>query len=126
MSLSEVFLAAAAILSAVGALGAVFYKRRQPELDQATAAHQLVSSDAVKTEIERSSRALNAARDLRVLDLENWADEMRPWVYGVRTRDDMMCDLIKKAYEKLQMPIPDIPELPDTPKFPEPRPVLKP
>jgi hypothetical protein len=121
MSWSEGLLAAAAILSAVGAIGSVFYKRRQPELDEATAAHQLVSSDAVKTEIERSSRELNAARDLRVLDLEKWADKMRPWVWEVRTTFDRMCVLMREDRVALGLEMPDL-KLSEPPEFPPPRP----
>ncbi len=121
MTWSEALLGAAAILSSLGAIGTLFYKRRQPELDQATAVHQLVTSDAVKTEIERSSRALNAARDLRVLDLEKWADQMRPVIWKIKGRDDVMCDLIKGAYVKLALPAPTIPEFPEIPEFPAPR-----
>lgn len=120
MSWSEALLAAAAIISAIGAVGAVFYKRRQPELDQATAAHQLVSSDAVKTEIEKSSRELNAARDLRVLDLEKWADRMRPWVWEVRTTFDRMCGLMREDRAALGLDMPAL-TLSEPPEFPPPR-----
>ena len=113
--------AGVAVFSAAAALLAVFYKRKQPMLDEATAAHQLVSSDAVKTEIERSSRELNAARDLRVLDLEKWADRMRPVIWKIKARDDVMCDLIKGAYSKLTLPVPVIPDFPVIPEFPAPR-----
>jgi hypothetical protein len=120
---TEVLLAAAAIGSPLAAFAAVYYKRRQPELDQATAAHQLISSDAVKAEIERSSRELNAARDLRVLDLEKWADKMRPVIWKIKARDDVMGELIKGAYAQLTLPAPMIPEFPEIPEFPAPRPL---
>jgi histidinol dehydrogenase len=123
MTWSEGLLAGAAILSALGAMGAVFYKRRQPELDEATAAHQLVSSDAVKTEIERASRELNAARDMRVLDLEKWADKMRPVLWKIKDRDDVMCEMVRTAYARLGLSPPHIPDFPEVPEFPPPRPM---
>lgn len=113
--------AVVSVLSVISALVAVFYKRKQPELDHATAAHQLVSSDAVKAEIERSSRALNASRDLRVLDLERWADEMRPVIWKIKDRDDIMCEMITQAYVRLGMEAPAIPPFPEVPEFPPPR-----
>lgn len=122
MSLSEILLASAAILSSLGAVGAVFYKRRQPELDNATAAHQLVSSNAVKTEIERASRQLNAQRDLRVLDLETWADLMRPWTREVRDKFDRLFEMLRDERWSAGKDMPEI-HLPDPPEFPPPRPV---
>jgi hypothetical protein len=121
MTWSEALLGGAAILSALAAIGSLFYKRRQPELDEATIEHTLVNSDAVKTEIERESRKLNADRDLRVIDLEVWADKMRPALYAVKRRDDVLCDLIRTAYDKLALPVPVIPAFPEIPEFPPPR-----
>lgn len=122
MSLSEILLATAATLSAAGAIGATFYKRRQPILDEATAAHQLINSEAVKTEIERSSKELNAARDLRVLDLEKWADKMRPWIWEVRAKFDTICNLMREDRKALGLDMPIL-ELSDPPEFPAPRPL---
>lgn len=123
MTWSEAFLAATTLISVIGGIVAIYYKRRQPELDTATAAHQLISSDAVRIEIERSSRVLNDARDRRVLDLEEWADKMRPVLWQVKGRDDVMCDLIKRAYQQLNMDVPYIPPFPEIPEFPAPRPL---
>jgi hypothetical protein len=123
MTWSEALLAAAAILSALGAVGAVFYKRHQPELDRAAAAHELVNSKAVQTEIERSSRLLNAYRDQRTLDLELWGEQMRPVMYQIKSRDDVLSTLIKDAYARLGLAVPQIPPFPDLPVFPAPRPL---
>lgn len=118
---------AVSIMTAVGAIVAIWYKRKQPVLDEAAAAHQLVSGDAVKNEIERTSKLfnarLNAARDLRLSDLEIWADKLRPVIWSIKDRDDAMCDALKVAYERLQMEMPDIPAFPEIPPFPPPRPL---
>jgi len=120
MSLNEVVLAITAFGALITAIAALVYNRRKPELDAAQAANALVNSDAVKTEIERSSKALNANRDLRVLDLEKWADKMRPWVWDVRTTFDAMCALMREDRAALGLDMPDL-KLSDPPEFPPPR-----
>lgn len=120
MSLNEIVLAITAIGALITAVAALVYNRRKPDLDAAQAASALVNSDAVKTEIQRTSNALNAARDLRVLDLEKWADKMRPWVWEVRTTFDAMCALMREDRSVLGLEMPDL-KLSDPPDFPPPR-----
>lgn len=121
MSITEIALGITAIGGLLVGIAALIYQRKQPELNQAQAASELINSESVKTEIARSNNALNAARDLRILDLEKWADNMRPTIWKIKVRDDAMCTLIKGAYTKLELPVPDIPEFPEIPEFPPPR-----
>lgn len=121
MSITEVTLGITAAGALLTAIAALVYNRKQPVLTAAQAASELVNSDAVKLEIARSSKALNAERDLRILDVERWGDRMRPVIVKIRERDDVMCSLIKAAYVEMKLPIPDIPEFPELPEFPAPR-----
>lgn len=121
MSLNETVLVATTLLAVATAIAAIVKDRRKPELDAAQAASALVNSDAVKAEIQRTSNALNAARDLRVLDLEKWADKMRPWVWEVRTTFDTMCALMREDRAALGLDMPDL-HLSEPPEFPPPRP----
>lgn len=123
MTLSEGVLICTTLLAVATAIGAIVRDRRKPLLDAAQAASALVNSDAVKTEIERTSKALNANRDLRVLDLEKWADKMRPCIWAIKERDDVICNALRQAYTRLELPMPSLPPFPEIPEFPEPRPL---
>lgn len=108
-------------IAVVTAGTAIWQNWRKPKLDAAQAAKLVIDADVVKTEIERAAKALNASRDLRVLDLEKWADKMRPTLWDIKVRDEILIDLIRAAYVKLGMPVPDIPAFPLIPDFPPPR-----
>lgn len=123
MTLSEILSICTTLLAIAVAVAAIIRNRRQPQLNAAQTVSALVSSDAVKAEIERTTKALNANRDLRVLDLEIWADHMRPCIRSIQARDDVMCDALRVAYTRLELPMPDLPAFPEIPEFPPPRPI---
>lgn len=121
MSLNEYVLIGTTLLAVVTTVGAVVRDRRRPALDQAQAASTLINSDAVKNEITRTSNALNANRDLRVLDLEVWADKMRPWTYAVREKYEIMYEMVRETRWAESKTMPDDMHLPEPPPFPPPR-----
>jgi len=110
MTLSDVALyvvpTLAVLLSGATLAVSIWRDRNKPPLDEAT--------------VKDLNNRLNARRDKRVLDLENWADKLRPYLRGVKVRDDMMCDLIREAYTKLGLPMPEIAPLADPPEMPQP------
>lgn len=123
MSTSELLLSGTSIISCVGAVILTINNRRKPVLDTATAQKAFVDSDAVKQEIKRMSEESNIRRDLRILDLENWGEDMRPWVFAIKERNDVLYALIREDRKMLGLDMPDIPPLPPTPIFPPPRPL---
>lgn len=121
MPASEWISIATAATAVLIAIAAVVRDRKTPVLTQAQADGVRIDAEAVKAEVKRANTALNVGRDLRILDLEKWADRMRPTIYRIKERDDVMCTLIKSAYAHMEMPIPDIPPFPEVPEFPPPR-----
>lgn len=121
MPASEWVLVTTTAIAVLTALAAVIRDRKTPVLQQAQADGAVIDSQMVKAEVKRANNALNVERDLRVLDLEKWADRMRPTIYKIKERDDVMCTLIKDAYVRLNLPVPVIPEFPEVPEFPPPR-----
>lgn len=115
MTLTEVAL----ILTAGGSLALTVWtivkERRKPQLDEA-------QTRAVQVEVARSSAELNASRDLRVLDLEQWADKMKPWTREVRDKFEMVCELLKEERWAVGKSMPEI-HLPPPPEPPPPRPL---
>lgn len=116
MTLTELGLVITPVLAIAGAAWAIIRDRRKPSIDGGTAKQ-------IGLQVERITRDLNAARDLRVLDLEKWADKMRPVIWKIKDRDDVMCSIIKALAWDLERKIPNIPDFPDIPEFPEPRPL---
>jgi hypothetical protein len=95
--------------------------KNKPGLDLAQTSQAVAGSDQVRVEIERQSRALNASRDLWNIQLENWADKMRP---AMRTRDDrieILTDLVREDHAALSKPMPELPALEPWPEFPKPQ-----
>lgn len=123
MSLSEVLPTLAATVAVLVAIAGVIANRRKPALDEAQATSALVNSDSVKVQIKRMSDESNIRRDLRILDLEQWADLMRPWASRAKERDDMVFELIREDRKRMGLDMPFIPALPPVPAFPPPRPL---
>lgn len=121
MSLTEWVSISAAAIAIAGAFAGIVRDRRKPALDEAQATSALVNSDSVKAQIKRMSDESNIRRDLRILDLEQWADLMRPWASRAKERDDICFDLIREDRKRLGLDMPYIPELPPVPTFPPPR-----
>lgn len=123
MALSEIVLVGTTLLAVATAIATIVRDRRKPELDAAQAEHALVNSDAVKAEIKRQSDVSNARRDLRLLDIENWAfDKVRPWGRDVVTKFDQQGDLLRKMATALGQTVPEI-HLEPFPEMPPPRPL---
>lgn len=116
MHWNEIALALSPLAALIVAVWAVIRERRKPQLDEA-------QIDQVKNEIKRTNEEFNLRRDRRILDLENWGDNMRPWASAMMRRDDVMCNLIKEDRTRLGLPMPDIEPLPPMPEFPKPQPL---
>lgn len=98
----------------IGAVWALVRDRRKPTLDAA-------STDQIKAQVKKSAEEYGARRDLQFLRLENWAfQEVRPWGRAMVVRDELMMDMLVKAYEKLELPLPEIPPLLPMPEMPPP------
>lgn len=123
MSLTEWIPIAASCIAIVGAAAAILRDRKKPDLDEAQAKSALVNSDSVKQQIRKMSDESNARRDLRVLDLEEWADKMRPWTYQVRDRYERLQELVKDMLWAEGKKMPEDMGLPEPPPFPPPRPL---
>ena len=122
MGLDNVVLTVTTTLAIVTAIAAVVKDRRKPVLDEAQAQQAIVNSDAVKAEIRRMSEMSNLQRDLRILDLERWGDEMRPWASSVVHEFEKLCELMREDREALGLEMPEI-HIQRPPPFPPPRPV---
>ena len=113
---------AVSIVSVLAVIAGIVRDRRKPDLDQAQATSALVNSDSVKQQIKRMSDESNARRDLRILDLEEWADLMRPWASDAQAKFAMLAEMIRAELWDKGKRMPDI-ELMPPPKFPPPRPL---
>lgn len=123
MPTTEIGLWVTATVALLGAVWAIVRDRRKPQLDAAQAENTLVNSDAVKAEIKRQSDESNLRRDLRVLDLENWAwEKVRPWGRHVVVTFEKMCDLMREDRTALGLEMPEI-HLDEFPEMPPPRPL---
>jgi hypothetical protein len=101
----------------------IWRDRRKPTLDLAQAQQTIASSAQVKATIQRMSDETNAARDLRIWDLEQYADKMRPWVRLVVERFDQVRDLMRWEFESNGRVVPFIEDIPPPPELPPPRPL---
>lgn len=120
MKWTEYIPIAVSIVSVLAVVAGIIRDRRKPDLDQAQATSALVNSDSVKQQIKRMSDESNARRDLRILDLEEWADAMRPWASDAQAKFAMLAEMIRAELWDRGRPMPDIDLLPP-PKFPPPR-----
>lgn len=123
MSASEFVPVAAAVVAIVGAVTAFVQNRRKPQLDSAQADAVAAQVKKTNAEINRDRDELNLHRDRRVLDLEKWADKMRPAMWARDTRIDLLTRLVIEDHEALDKPVPEMEPLPMWPEFPEPRPL---
>lgn len=126
MKWTEYIPIAAAIVAILVSIAGVIRERRKPALDAAQANSALVNSDAVKQQIKKMSDESNVRRDLRILDLEEWADAMRPWSSEVQAYYAMLVDIVKAemweaGHRELPGGLPTT--LPAPPEFPKPRPL---
>ena len=125
MKWTEYVPVAAAIIAAIVALAGAWHSRRKADLDEAQATNALVNSDSVKAQIRRMSDESNLRRDTRILDIEAWADEMRPWASEVQESYAVLVELAVSVLWDRGESLPDtVPRrLPPPPKFPPPRPM---
>lgn len=123
MQISEIVLVSTTMLAVGTAIAAIVRDRRKPQLDAAQAETALVNSDAIKAEIKRQSDVSNARRDLRLLDLENWAfEKVRPWGREAVTRFDQQSDVVSELAQALgrtvvPVHLPPFPEMPPLREF---------
>lgn len=73
MSPTEIGLLATALVAIVGSAAAIIRDRRKPQLD-------LANKEQVQSVVKEYADKSNARRDLRLLQIENWAfEKVRPW-----------------------------------------------
>jgi hypothetical protein len=116
MSASELIPIGGALVAIIGAAAAFWSNRKKPVLDA-------VSAEQISVQVKKDNNSLNLARDRRVLDLERWADAMRPAMRSRDDRLDVLSRLIAEDHVALGRPVPELPPLPPWPEFPEPRPL---
>ncbi|MCG5431259.1 hypothetical protein LV457_03010 [Mycobacterium sp. MYCO198283] len=113
MTWSEAALIITAVASVVGAVWVIVRERRKPTLD-------LANSDQIKAQVKKISDETNARRDLRVLQLENWAfEKVRPWGRDAVTKFDQQGDLLRELAKAVGREVPVI-HLDPFPEMPPP------
>lgn len=116
---------ATTLLAIITAIAAIVKDRRKPDLDAAAIESTVINSAKVKAEIKSRAQQENFRRDLRILDLEEWGEQVRPYLSQVAERDNQMLTLIREDRVRCKLPMPDIAPLPPPPPFPKPQPLLQ-
>lgn len=122
MQLSEWVLTATTVTSVLVAAAGVIRERRKPALDTATAAKTNVDADSVQLQIKKMSEERDYRRDIRILDLERWADLARPWMSTKVEQCSRLWQMMIEDRSELGKPMPDM-TFPPPPEYPDPRPV---
>jgi hypothetical protein len=111
MQLTELVLVATTTVAIVGGVAAVIRERYKPRID-------LANSDQVRAQVRKFSEEFNARRDLRQLQVENWAfNQVRPWGRDVVQKFDKQSDLLHGLAARIGVEVPAIhldafPEIP--------------
>ncbi len=100
-------------MAIIGAAAAIIRDRRKPQLD-------LANRDQVQSVVKEYADKSNARRDLRLLQIENWAfNQVRPWGRDTVVKFDRQSDLLHDMAAKLQIEVPVI-HLLEFPEMPPP------
>lgn len=102
----------------LAALAAIFKDWRKPSVDRVTGAK-------LRTEVNKAVDEREVRLGQRAARMEDYVfEEVRPWGRALIIRDEFVLALLVKAYEKLEMPMPEIPPLLPMPEMPPPLPEL--
>lgn len=110
-TLAEVGLIATTLVTVIGAIAVIVRDRRKPQLDMA-------NRDQVQSVVKEYADKSNARRDLRLLQVENWAfNEVRPWGRDTVLKFDMQGDQVQdlaralgRTVERIHLePFPEMP-----------------
>jgi hypothetical protein len=86
MSITEICLLGTTLVAVVGGPWAIIRERNKPHLD-------LVNADQVKSVVKKYADESNARRDLRLLQIDNWAfNQVMPWGRSVVAKFDRQGD----------------------------------
>lgn len=110
-------------IAITGSIAGLVKDWKKPSIDKATTEKLKTEVQAANMELNLDRDRLNAWRDRRVLDLERWADQIRPVMWARDQRIDLLTRLVIEDHEALQKTCPPLPPMPEWPPFPEPRPL---
>jgi hypothetical protein len=117
MSLTEITLLLTTLVAVMGGVWAIIRERNKPRLEGAT-------TDQVKSVVKEYADKSNARRDLRLLQIDNWAfNQVMPWGRDAVVKFDKQGDQVEELAEALgrhvdrihlspfpEMPAPLLPE----------------
>jgi hypothetical protein len=90
MSLTEGALLTTTLLAVIGGIWAIIRERNKPRLD-------LANSDQVRSVVKEYADKSNARRDLRLLQIDNWAfNQVMPWGRSVVAKFDRQGDQLQE------------------------------
>lgn len=110
-------------IAITGSVAALVKDWRKPSIDKATTDRLKTEVQAANMELNLDRDRLNAHRDRRVLDLERWADQIRPVMWARDQRIEMLTRMVIEDHAALEKTCPPLPPMPEWPPFPEPRPL---
>lgn len=94
-TLAEMGLIVTTVVTVVGAIAVIVRDRRKPQLD-------LANRDQVQSVVKEYADKSNARRDLRLLQIENWAfNQVRPWGRDTVVKFDQQSDLVQELARAL-------------------------
>lgn len=110
MTGTEIALILTTIMTVVGGIAVIIRDHRKTRMD----------SDTVRAQVKELTDKSSARRDMRVLQLENWAfDKVRPWGREVVVKYDRQNDTLAEMAKALNISfVPD--HLPPFPEMPPP------
>lgn len=113
MSLTELGLLSTTIIAIVGAAAAIIRDRRKPRVDMANVSQ-------IESVVKEYANKFNAQRDLRQLQVENWAfNQVMPWGRATVVKFDKQGDQLRDLAHKLGVEVAPI-HLDPFPEMPPP------
>ena len=113
MTLAETALLGTTIVAIVGAMAAIVRDRRKPRVDMASASQ-------IESVVKEYADKSNARRDLRLLQVENWAySQVRPWGWDAVAKFNLQNDMVRVLAVKLGETVPEV-HLAPFPEMPPP------
>jgi hypothetical protein len=111
MSLTEISLLVTTLVAIMGGIWAIFRERNKPRLEGAT-------TDQVRSVVKEYADKSNARRDLRLLQIDNWAfNQVMPWGRDAVVKFDKQGDQVQdlatalgRQVERIHLaPFPEMP-----------------
>lgn len=95
MTLTEAALLTTTLLAVLGGVWAIIRERNKPRLD-------LANSDQVRSVVKEYADKSNARRDLRLLQIDNWAfNQVMPWGRDAVVKFDKQGDQLEELAHDL-------------------------